>query len=126
MIPSFSFSTNLDQTSKSMPVGLGLVASIARTPTDPLFYSAITLNNIVAGSRYRLALNDGTELAKGTAADTTVTVSSVPVYANPQLVRLDVRFSSGSTKYIPLVVYAYQIRTGASFYVSQVLDTVAQ
>lgn len=100
---------------------------VARLPTDPLFYSDVLLVNIIAGSRYRLSVDSG-ELATGIVSGSgyvTETISSMPVYANPQLLTLDVRYSSDSTKYLPLTLLAYQTRLGASFYVAQIVDTIA-
>ena len=101
--------------------------SVVRLPTDPLFYSDVELTNIVAGSRYWIALasDPDTVLASGTAASTTVTESGIPVYTNPQLLLVRVRKSSASTKYFPLTVYGYQDRNGASIYISQVADGIA-
>lgn len=112
--------------SRGRMIPFGVTIGAARLPSDPLFYSAVTLNNIIVGSRYRLSLtSDGTELDKGVAADTTVVTGNLPVYANPQLITLEVRYSSGATKYQPLTLVTHQGRDGASFYVSQVVDAVA-
>ena len=113
-------------TGYAVPTPLG-ARSIARLPTDPLFYSDVELTNIVVGSRYWIALatDPDTVLASGTAASTTVTESGLPVYTNPQLLLVRVRKSSASTKYFPLTVYGYQDRDGASIYISQVADGIA-
>lgn len=112
-------------TASSIP-GIFTAFANQRLPTDPLFYSDVILENIVVGSRYRIALNsDDTELSKGTSASTTETISSLPCYTNPQLLKCDVRYSSATPKYIPLTIYSYQDREGANFFVSQIEDTVA-
>jgi hypothetical protein len=104
----------------------GASFGIFRLPTDALFYSAVTLSNIVPGSRYWIAPQSdlGSVLALGTAADTTELIAGVPVYTNPQLIEIHVRSASGDPRYIPLVTYAYQGRDGAFAYISQVEDPI--
>ncbi len=104
----------------------GMVVTLNRLPTDPLFYSDVTLENIIVGSRYWLVPNadESNVLASGTAAATTVELTGIPVYANPQLLQLRVRKASSGTKYLPLRTYAYQGRDGAFFYVSQIVDSI--
>lgn len=100
---------------------------VCRLPTDPLFFSDVTLENIAVGSRYEIALasNPTIVLGSGTASATTTVVEALSVYTNPQLLRIRVRKSSDGTKYFPLETFAYQDREGAAAYISQVEDTIA-
>lgn len=113
-------------TGKNMAYAGGVVSN-TRLPTDPLFYSNITLQNITIGSRYWIAqLSDlSNVLATGLAGASDVTIENVPVYSNPMLVEVRVRSSSGNPKYIPLVTYGYLGRYGASVYIAQVEDAYA-
>lgn len=106
---------------------LPVTISKQQAPGDILYYSNISITNIVVGSRYWLALqSDHSQvLAYGVASDTSFTLTNIPGFTNPQLLELRVRYSSSSVKYLPLTIYAYQNRTGGFFYVSQVTDGVA-
>lgn len=110
--------------SRSRPGGLASNA-VVRLPTDPLYYSSVTIENIVVGSRYQLAISGGDVIETDVALSTSVTIDNVPGYVDTQLLRLVVRYSSSGVKYIPLTQFAQQTRNGASFYLSQVIDGVA-
>lgn len=99
---------------------------VFRLPTDPLFYADLVLQGIVSGSRYRVIKDDdGTELAAGEASGTTVTLTGLPVYANPQLVKITVRKGTTAPKYQPLDTYAYMARGSVSAFISQIPDPIA-
>lgn len=105
-----------------VPSGIGAFGAF-RLPTDPLFYFAITLENIVIGSRYRVTRNsDGLELATGTAASTTEVISGVPAYSSNMLMNLTIRNASGSPAYKIFDTSAYAARDGAFVYVLQQSD----
>lgn len=104
----------------------GLSLGMARLPTDPLFYADLTLENIVVGSRYRVArASDGTELASGDALASTVNLTGLPVYTNPMLVKITVRKGTTAHKYQPLDTFANMARGTATAYISQVPDPIA-
>ncbi len=99
---------------------------VFRLPTDPLFYADLVLQGVVSGSRYRVIKDDdGTELATGEASGTTVTLSGLPVYANPMLVKITVRKGTTAPKYQPLDTFAYMARGSVSAFISQIPDPIA-
>lgn len=108
--------------------GFFAVMANQRLPSDPLFYAPVILENVVVGSRYYLFNpTDHTALVPpGTATESPFTIPLVPAYASPQMIGCTVRYSSAVTKYYPITIYAYQNRGGVSFYISQVVDTVAE
>lgn len=110
---------------KSRPQ-LGAVFSTQRAPTDPIFYSSITLQNIVVGSRYWIAqASDLTNvLAVGVAASIEEVLTNLPAYTNPMLVEVRVRNASDATAYFPYVTYGYLVRDGATVYIAQVVDNI--
>lgn len=96
---------------------------VARLPTDPRYYADLVLQNVVAGSRYRVTRNDtGAELATGTGGGSDITISNIPCYTNPMLVDIMIRNASGATKYKPFATAAYIYKTGGSAYVIQAVD----
>ena len=102
---------------------LGASLGVFRLPTDPMFYATLTLQNIVAGSRYRITRHDtGAQLATGVAASTVEVITGVPCFANPMQVDISVRNASGGTKYKPLETAAFMILAGASAYIAQILE----
>lgn len=104
----------------------GLTIGAFRLPTDPLFYAALTLNNIAIGSRYRMTRDStGDLLAEGIAADTEVSVPNIPAHENPMLVKVTVRKGTSAPKYQPGDFYGYLAKTGGSVYVAQVPDAIA-
>lgn len=118
--------------SSLFPTGTGAGKPFAiwqqlRLPTDPLFYAAITLQNIVVGSRYWIAqASDLTNvLASGVAGETTVELTNLPAYQNPMLVEVRIRKASSPVKYKPFVTYGYLVRGGIIVYCAQQEDAVA-
>lgn len=102
-----------------LPISQG----VCRLPTDPLFYAALTLENIVVGSRYRVTRRStGDELATGVAASTDELISSIPCYANPMQVDITVRNASGSPVYKVFDTGASIPKTGATAYILQTED----
>ena len=104
--------------------GSGLLASVGwfRLPTDALFYADLVLQNVIANSRYRVTRNDtGAELATGTGGGD-ITISGVPCYDNPMLVKIMIRNASGATKYKPFEASAYIYKTGGAAYILQIED----
>lgn len=99
---------------------------VFRLPTDPLFYANLTLNNMVAGSRYRVTRHDnGNELATGVAAGSglvDVVLTGVACFANPAQVDITVRNASGSPAYRVFDTAAFIPKSGTSAYVLQQLD----
>lgn len=101
----------------------GAVAIHERLPTDPLFFSGLTLENIVAGSRYRVTRRStGEELAAGVTASATEVITGVPAYSNPMLIDITVRNASGTPAYKIFDTAAYLYKTGGSAYILQQLD----
>ena len=113
------------QSSKSRGMG-GWVISTIRSPNDPLFYANITLQNIVAGSRYWIAQASDLSnvLATGVAESSEITLDNIPSYANPMLVEVRIRKASEPVKYQPFVTYGYLVRGGITVYCAQVEDSV--
>ena len=96
---------------------------VFRLPSDPLFYAALTLENIVAGSRYRVTRRStGAELAIGVASSTSEILSGLPCYTNPMQVDITVRNASGSPAYRVFDTSAFMVKTGASAYILQQAD----
>jgi hypothetical protein len=84
----------------------------------------ITLNNVVVGSRYRIdnVTTGYTYITDGTAASSTVTGNfSVTV---GDTIRVRVRTGSVAPKYVNFETLAVIASSGASIYVSQVLDLI--
>lgn len=112
------------------PMPRGLVAPVCgtsvgafRLATDPLFYAALTLDNIVVGSRYRVTrVSNGEELATGVAASTSEVIAGLPVYSNPMQVAITVRNASGTPAYKVFNTQASMSREGASAYILQIED----
>jgi hypothetical protein len=114
------------QSNRVTPGIVGTTVGVFRLPTDPLFYADLVLQNIVSGSRYRVIKDDdGTELATGVAGSTTVTLTGLPVYANPQLVKITVRKGTSAPKYEPFDTYAYMARGSVSAFIAQIPDPIA-
>jgi hypothetical protein len=97
-----------------------------RLPTDPLFFADLTLQNVVAGSRYRITrTSTGAELATGVAAGSgliDVVVAGLPVFSNPMQVSITVRNASGSPPYKVFDTQASMTRDGVSAFISQIED----
>src|SRR5574340_1291854 len=104
------------------PVGGSLTVGAFRLPTDPLFYADLVLQNVVAGSRYRVTRNDtgaqlALDVAPGSSGVVDVTISGVPCYANPMQVDITIRNASGSPTYKVFNTSAFIDKTGGSAYV---------
>jgi hypothetical protein len=59
------------------------------------------------------------------AGSTTVTLTGLPVYANPQLVKITVRKGTSAPKYEPFDTYAYMARGSVSAFIAQIPDPIA-
>jgi hypothetical protein len=126
LLPVPLFSVAPQATARMQPSALGLSIGVFRLPTDPLFYADLVLQNIVSGSRYRVIKDDdGTELSTGVAGSTTVTLTGLPVYANPQLVKITVRKGTAAPKYQPFDTFAYMARGSVSAFIAQIPDPIA-
>lgn len=98
-IPTFLGSFSPPSNGNMMAAGFGTIGK-QRLPTDPLFYATLVLDNIIAGSRYRVTRkSNGAELATGVAASTSETISGIPCYALPMQVDITVRNASGTPAY---------------------------
>jgi hypothetical protein len=106
--------------------GPGVSLGVFRLPTDPLFYADLVLQNIVSGSRYRVTVDEtGEELATDVAGSTTVTLTGLPVYESPMLVKITVRKGTSAPKYEPYETFAYMARGSVSAYIAQIPDPIA-
>lgn len=112
-----------------MQAHFGISVGAARLPTDPLFYAALTLNNIVAGSRYRVTRHsNGAELAIGLVAGSGLVdevITGIPCFSNPMQVDVAVRQGTAPPKYQPFSTSAFMVKAGSSAYIAQVLDHIA-
>lgn len=106
-------------TSAGAPLSVGAF----RLPTDAIYYFDLTLENIVAGSRYRITRHDtGAELATGVAAATSEVVAGVPAYSAGMLMDITVRKASGAPNFKIFDTAAYAAQAGTSAYILQQLD----
>ncbi len=86
---------------------------------------SIVLTNLVVGSRYYVYRTADAELlGSGTAASSTVTVTGV-TYVADFGITVRVRKSSAAPKYIPLETQATVNSAGASVYIGQIEDAIA-
>jgi hypothetical protein len=86
--------------------------------------TAITLQNIVTGSRYWIYnLDSNTLITSGVASSTSVTynVNNLPNGTN---LKIRVRYASSTTKYLPFETNAITASLLANVYISQVQDTI--
>lgn len=124
--PGTKLTVSSAQRGKSLGAVGALSVDFSRWASDPLFYAPIMLQNVVAGSRYRITRADsGQEIASGVALSQDVTLTGLPAYANPMLVKIAVRKGTTAPKYQPLDTYALVSRSGATAYISQVPDNIA-
>ena len=94
-----------------------------RLPTDPLFYATLVLDNIIAGSRYRVTRKStGAELATGVASSTSEVISGVPCYSVLMQVDITVRNASGTPAYRIFDTVASMNKSGNSAYILQQAD----
>ena len=105
------------------PMGLSL--GVCRLPTDPIGTFALTLTNIVIGSRIHVETQgDGTAL-HDSVADATDETISLSAYANGSpynSLRIKVRKGTGSPTYKPFETLATAIVGAQSIYVGQITD----
>ena len=96
-----------------------------RHPSDVLFTSTLSIQNAVVGSRYWIAraVNEAV-IDSGTVVSSSFEVGNIAVYENPMLVKIRLRNSSGASRYVPYETYAYVGRSGATAYISQILDVI--
>lgn len=109
------------ESGKSVSSLLGLTVGVVRLPTDPLFYTDLTLSGIVSGSRYRVTLQASpyTEIATGVASSTEEVLSGLPVYSNPMLVDIVIRNASGGTVYKEFLTAASLSRAVSTAFIIQ-------
>jgi len=122
LIPDAGGLVGPNNSSKTMSGPFGAIGT-HRKPTDPLYYAALTIQNAVANTRYRVTrAATGDQIATGTGGGGDITVTPIACYANPMLVNIRLRNASGATKYKPFETSAYIYKTGGSAYVIQVVD----
>ena len=112
--------------SRGKIVGLpGGAVGVARWPTDPIGTFALTLTNLVIGSRIHIETQgDGTAL-HDSVADATEETISIPAYSsgNPyNALRIKVRKGTGSPTYKPFETLATAIVGAQSIYIGQIAD----
>lgn len=110
--------------SRSRPTRMGGVFAVQRAPTDAYFYGTLTLQNVIAGSRYWVARASDLSVVLGTgvAAGGDIELAGLPAYANPMLMKIRIRNASGTPAYKPVETYAYLIKAGVTIYIEQQLD----
>lgn len=103
---------------------MGGVFAVQRAPTDAYFYGTLTLQNVIAGSRYWVARASDLSVVLGTgiAAGGDIELAGLPAYANPMLMKIRIRNASGTPAYKPVETYAYLIKAGVTIYIEQQLD----
>lgn len=111
-------------TSKSRAVGR-LASSVAALPTDPIGTFALTLTNVVVGSRIHIETQgDGTTLhdSVADATDETISLSAYASGSAYNALRIKVRKGTGSPTYKPVETLATAIVGAQSIYVGQIAD----
>ena len=111
--------------SDSNPVQPGVVIGRLRLPTDPVGVCALTLTNIVIGSRIHIeAHGDGTALHDSVAdtANETINLSTYAAGSPYNALRIKVRKGTGSPTYKPFEALATAIVGAQSIYVGQIPD----
>ena len=111
--------------SDSNPVQPGAVIGRLRLPTDPVGVCALTLTNIVIGSRIHIeAQGDGTALHDSVAdtANETINLSTYAAGSPYNALRIKVRKGTGSPTYKPFETLATAIVGAQSIYVGQIPD----
>jgi len=113
---------NLSERGRTIALG-NYSFSLARLPSDPIFYFVITLENVVVGSRYRATrASDGLELATGVTSSMTEVISGVPSYSSNMLMNITIRNASGTPPYKIFDTAAYAAKEGTFVYVLQQQD----
>ena len=109
----------------SAPVcGLGS-AGVFRLPADPIGVFALTLTNVVIGSRIHIETQGSGATIHDSVADATDEAISIPAYAsgNPaNALRIKVRKGTGSPTYKPFETLATAIVGNQSIYIGQIAD----
>lgn len=113
----------------------GIVYAQARLPDDPIGTVELTLNNIVAGSRWRVEVASTGALSASPGGDEEGVAATDPevltLYLYPagnplNDVRIKVRSASGGTKYKPfetlVTLAAGGVQTGVSAFIGQIAD----
>ena len=111
--------------SDSNPVQPGAVIGRLRLPTDPVGVCALTLTNVVIGSRIHIeAQGDGTALHDSVAdtANETINLSTYAAGSPYNALRIKVRKGTGSPTYKPFETLATAIVGAQSIYVGQIPD----
>ena len=111
--------------SDSTPVQPGAVIGRLRLPTDPVGVCALTLTNIVIGSRIHIeAQGDGTALHDSVAdtANETINLSTYAAGSPYNALRIKVRKGTGSPTYKPFETLTTAIVGAQSIYVGQIPD----
>lgn len=108
------------------PIGTGAFLRQS-LPTDALGVFALTLTNVVVGSRVHVQAGDGSTLYDQIAGATSVLINlQAYAYGSPRNdLTIRVRKSSSSPKYLPFETYATAIVGAQSVFVAQVPDTIA-
>mgnify|MGYP001765480842 CR=1 FL=1 len=100
---------------------------VFRFSTDAIGTCVVRLQNIVAGSRYRIEVaTTGATIADGVAASTTEDVT-IDRYASGDAkndLKIKIRRSSSAPKYQPFETQAQAAAGTVLVWVSQVLDTI--
>ncbi len=106
----------------------GGVLGMARLPTDAIGTCVVRLQNIVAGSRYRIEVaSTGATIAGGVAASTTEDVT-IDRYASGDAknsLRIKVRQGTSAPKYQPFETQAEAATGTVLVLIQQSLDTIA-
>lgn len=106
----------------------GVAVSRGRLPTDAVGTCALTIQNAVVGSRYRIEVaSTGALVAEGdmAAADFSVSVPYYAVGNASNTLRIKVRKGTTAPKYQPFQTQVTAGPSGALAYISQVPDPIA-
>lgn len=96
--------------------------SVERLPTDVLFNVSLEIDNVVVDSSWRVEdTADNSLIDSGTALSTSFTVS-VPYYGSNRTLRLKVRKGTSTPFYQSYETLVSVGASGASVYISQILD----
>ena len=111
-------------TGRSRPMGLR-VSAVAALPSDPIGTFALTLTNVVVGSRIHIETQgDGTALHDSVAdtANETINLSTYAAGSPYNALRIKVRKGTGSPTYKPFETLATAIVGAQSIYIGQIAD----
>jgi hypothetical protein len=111
---------------RTVPLGVsGASFGIARWPTDPVGTFALTLTNIVIGSRIHIETQGAGVAVHGSVAATADVTINIPTYSygNPSnALRIKVRKGTGTPTYKPFETLATANVGAQSIYVGQIPD----